>query len=56
MAAALRDDLAGRRVDALAVDEARGGVGALRAAEEQDVRLRPANAQKRITREQAMSV
>ena len=37
----LADDLAGRRVDALAVHEARRRVGALRAAEEQDVRLRP---------------
>ena len=39
----LSDNLAGRGVDALAVDEARGRVRALRAAEEEDVRLRPVN-------------
>ena len=39
-ATCLADDLAGRGVDALAVHQARGRVGALRAAEEQDVWLR----------------
>ena len=41
-ASSLTDDLAGGGVNALAVDEASGRVGALRAPEEQDVRLRPA--------------
>ena len=39
-----RDDLTGSRVDALAVDQASRRVGPLRAAEEQDVRLRAATA------------
>ena len=44
------DDLAGRGVDALAVDEAGRRVGAVRPAEEQDVRLGPATRRQTISR------